>query len=183
MSFVSSGDHTGSPASAQQSALIVGVNLLCPGGAIVGEITLPRRLGDIVEEIIRRINPGQDNTPARTLQEIVDTPEFAERKLENRRIGRLLASETRRRQRETDLPRETALRLAAEDRGRSFSEAEILVKLHHRARAPQIDRFRTAIINRCKRDGLSNRKIAERLHVTPQHVGRIIAEMKDKEIQ
>jgi len=183
MSFVSSGDHTGSPTNSQQSALIVGVNLLCPSGPVVGELILPRLLADILQGIIGRLSLDQDNAPKRTLQEIVETPEFVQRKSENRRIGRLVASETRRRRRMLGEDREVAMRAAAELHCRSFSEAEILVKLHNRNCGLRIDRFRFAIITRGKRAGVTNKQIAERLRLTPQHVGRIIAEMEGKESQ
>jgi len=168
-------DNTGLPHHPQENAYIIGVNLVVPGGEVKGEITLPRRLGEVIDTIIRHLTPEQDTRrePVK-LSEFVSSPQALRAQSENRREGRLMATATRRAQRQ-GRSREDALRAAAEARSRTFSEAEVLVKLHNRARAQRIEKLRVGIISRGRRAGLSHRDLAERLHVTPQHVGRLVA--------
>ncbi len=179
MSFVSSGENTGSPLPPQPSGFFIYVDLLTAAGAITGRIGFPAPIGDIISGLIKqKLSPEQDTKPTPSLRTLPDSPEVAEQKAQNRRFGRLIAAETRRRQKLLGETRELAMRNAAAGHSRTFSEAELLVKLHYRTRAKRIDRLRAGIIARALRDGLTNREVAERLHVSPQHVGRIIAELE-----
>lgn len=94
------------------------------------------------------------------------------------RMGRVWASAVRRTQRECDCGQREAITVLAEQVGRSATEIETLVKLHHRKREARIVTMRQSAIIRYRMDGLSNKQIAERLNVTPQHVGRLLREFK-----
>lgn len=186
MARVPTGDDTGSPPEQQETPPRIEVRQRTSADDVVTEF---RFLGwqqifeaavPVIARAARQLSQAaQDNQKAQpiSLAAMVDTPAMAERRAENRREGRLIASETRRRQRIGE-ERTPAMRAAGETRGRPFSEAEILVKQHNCRLAAKIHKLRAGVIARGKRDGLSNRALAKRLHVTPQHVGRIIAEIE-----
>jgi len=94
------------------------------------------------------------------------------------RAGRIWASAARRIQRTHDCGQREAINALSDQVGRAATEIETLVKIHNRRREIRITTMRQSAIIRYRTAGLSNKKIAERLNVTPQHVGRLLREFK-----
>tara|TARA_R110001592_G_scaffold55759_4_gene170467 strand:+ start:4632 stop:5168 length:537 start_codon:yes stop_codon:yes gene_type:complete len=94
------------------------------------------------------------------------------------RKGRVWASQVRRIQNELNCSQRNAINVLAESLGYAAIEIETLVRLHNRRREARVETIRQDALIRYRTAGLSNKQIAERLNITPQHVGRLIREFK-----
>lgn len=98
----------------------------------------------------------------------------AKRRRENLRLGRQWSSQVRRLKRAYDIGRREALAYIARENGIPASDVETLCRLFGRRRDERVQRMRLDALARYSAAGMSKRAMAERLNVTPQHVGRLL---------
>jgi hypothetical protein len=142
------------------------------------------RVGSAVFRVLSRAAEGLDLTQdnidkvevLRSLNEEHESTATIEAKRQSNQKGRLISSQVRRSQR-NGIDRRMALRTASVYFGCSPQIAETFAKYHNRQRDQRVERMRRALLPKWRAKGMTNREIAERLNVTPQHVGRLFAEI------
>lgn len=134
-----------------------------------------QRVGDAMIASAREIVRSQERTSERAARN--DNISLRNRSAASRK-GRTWASWCRRIQAETGYNQRGAINALSDVIGLPATEIETFVKLHNRKREARITSMRHRAIIRYRTAGLSNKKIAERLNITPQHVGRIAKEIK-----